>query len=152
MTKINTIITGHGNFASGIGSSLKLLSGEHDEITLVDFTESMSELDLGEKLADSLQQDIPTLYFTDLAGGTPFKEAIKISIDKPDVEVVSGCNLAALLETMFNDYDNVQASFDYFSTEIKRITDGPLVKFLHNFFSSLVGCWKSIHQPRFKVR
>lgn len=109
MTKINTIITGHGNFASGIGSSLKLLSGEHDEITLVDFTESMSELDLGEKLADSLQQDIPTLYFTDLAGGTPFKEAIKISIDKPDVEVVSGCNLAALLETMFNDYDNVQA-------------------------------------------
>jgi PTS system N-acetylgalactosamine-specific IIA component len=69
----------------------------------------MSELDLGEKLANSLQQDIPALYFTDLAGGTPFKEAIKISIDKPDVEVVSGCNLAALLETMFNDYDNVQA-------------------------------------------
>lgn len=107
MTKINTIVTGHGNFASGLGSSLRLLAGQQENIKLIDFTESMDEESLSEKLKEAMVEDTPTLFFTDLAGGTPFKEAAKISIDRKNVEVVAGCNLASLLESVFVEYDNV---------------------------------------------
>lgn len=109
MAKIKTVVTGHGNFASGIVSALKLLSGEHADILAVDFTEEMNEVDLGIKLKGIVQDDIQTLFFTDLAGGTPFKEAVKISFNNDNIEVVSGCNLAALLESIFTEYSDVKS-------------------------------------------
>lgn len=36
---VGVIVTGHGNFATGILSSLKLISGEQQHIVGVDFTQ-----------------------------------------------------------------------------------------------------------------
>ena len=39
---IGIVVTGHGNFASGIVSALKLLTGEPDALEAVDFEGSQS--------------------------------------------------------------------------------------------------------------
>jgi PTS system N-acetylgalactosamine-specific IIA component len=115
---IKTIITGHGNFATGLKSALELLSGEHKEIMAIDFTETMSEKDLAVELENVSKGNVAILYFTDFAGGTPFKEAAKISVLNKKIEVVSGCNLNALLESIFKEYDSVKA----YAQDLVKIT------------------------------
>ncbi|WP_125571102.1 PTS sugar transporter subunit IIA domain-containing protein [Lacticaseibacillus songhuajiangensis] len=108
MAKIHTIITGHGNFASGMRSSVKLLAGVPDNFDFLDFTENMSEEDVSAKLDELNASGEPLLVFADLLGGTPYKCAAKLAVAHPeqDIAVVAGCNLASLLETMFDDYAN----------------------------------------------
>ncbi|GEN94070.1 PTS sugar transporter subunit IIA [Pediococcus ethanolidurans] len=121
MTKIKTIITGHGNFANGIKSSLLLLASLPENYYFVDFEESMSPDQLSETFEQILQPNEEFVFFTDLLGGTPFKEAAKLSVNNRKVEVVTGCNLGALLETIYNSYENVS---DYANDLIKISKQG----------------------------
>lgn len=115
MSHFQTIVTGHGKFATGFKGAIELLAGKQDTMTFVDFSESMNELDLGKKLSELVKDD-SVLIFTDLAGGTPYKEAAKIAFNNPKVKVVAGCNLASLLETAFNEYETLQ---DYANDLVK---------------------------------
>jgi PTS system N-acetylgalactosamine-specific IIA component len=117
MSKIKTIITGHGNFATGLAGAVELLAGNQSNYVFIDFSKEMSEEELGEKL-ESLVGKQTTLIFTDLIGGTPFKEATKIAFSKDNVRVVTGCNLASLLETIFRDYKTV----DNYADDLVYIT------------------------------
>lgn len=99
---IGLIISGHGNFASGLHTSLKLISGESNNIEYVDFEETDSIEDLRKKYFNSLQNldnCSSILALSDLAGGSPFKTLVEIKteIDKP-MEVIAGTNLPMLLE------------------------------------------------------
>lgn len=107
MSQYKTIVTGHGSFATGFEGAIKLLAGKQLNIKFIDFKEEMSEADLREKFLKAMDEE-PTLFFTDLTGGTPYKEAAKIAYKSNNVLVVSGCNLASLLETTFNNYDHLK--------------------------------------------
>ena len=108
---IGLIISGHGNFASGLHTSLKLISGESHNIEYVDFEETDSIEDLRKKYFNSLQnldKCDSILALSDLAGGSPFKTLVEIKteIDKP-MEVIAGTNLPMLLElSMTKDISN----------------------------------------------
>ncbi|MGI1819721.1 PTS sugar transporter [Lactobacillus johnsonii] len=115
MLDIETIVTGHGNFATGFKSAVELLAGVQPSIKYIDFTEGMSDVDLGKKIKSSINEK-PTLIFCDLVGGTPYKEAAKIAFNENNVQVVAGCNLASLLETIFNRYDSLS---DYANELVK---------------------------------
>ena len=52
---IGLIISGHGNFASGLRSSLKLIAGEPCNVEYVDFEETDSIEDLRKKYYISLK-------------------------------------------------------------------------------------------------
>lgn len=99
---IGLIISGHGNFASGLRTSLKLIAGEAANIEFVDFEENDSIETLKEKYSVSLNK-LNTcksiLALTDLAGGSPFKTLVEIKteIEKP-MEVIGGTNLPMVLE------------------------------------------------------
>ena len=41
---IGLIVTGHGNFGSGLTSSLNLIAGEQENYQYVDFTKEVDEL------------------------------------------------------------------------------------------------------------
>ncbi|AHJ34571.1 MAG: PTS sugar transporter [Lacticaseibacillus rhamnosus] len=118
MAKIHTIITGHGNFATGLGSSVALLAGKQENFDFVDFTEDMGEADVDAKLRSLIKPEESVLIFTDLVGGTPYKCAAKIAYEMSDrdIAVVAGCNLASLLETIFGEYSN---SEEYASALVK---------------------------------
>lgn len=98
---IGIIVTGHGNFASGLTSSLELIAGAQEKYEIVDFPQGDGVEELTQKLnaaMDSLQDTDGILVLSDLAGGSPFKTAVMCSLERKNVEVIAGTNLPLLIE------------------------------------------------------
>lgn len=96
------IVTGHGSFATGITSGLKLLAGEPQRYKAVDFLPEDSVESLTEKLAgaaERLGECDGIIIYADLTGGSPFNVAIRMKMEKGRVlEVIGGANLPAVLD------------------------------------------------------
>ena len=97
------LITGHGNFATGLKSALKLIAGEHEHIIAVDFEVQHSTDDLLKNLKaaiEGLDKSAEVLVFSDIAGGSPFKMASELKLEYKDrvIEIVAGTNLLMLIE------------------------------------------------------
>lgn len=112
MKKYNLVVTGHGHFATGMQSAIELLAGKQENIRYVNFSEDIDEKVLHQNLEKALSENNPTVVFTDLVGGTPYKEAAKIAFDSKNVYVVAGCNLASILETIYKEYDSIESYVD----------------------------------------
>lgn len=100
---IGIIISGHGAFASGIYSAIKVIAGEQTYLATCDFMEGMSTEDLTSQMEEALEAMHDTagiVFFTDLKGGTPFKVAATLSVNHPAREVLAGSNVAMLLESV----------------------------------------------------
>ncbi len=100
---VGLLITGHGHFATGLGSSLRLITGNTENIVYVDFEENHSTDTLTENLSkalDELKDCDGVLVLSDLAGGSPFKSAVECKVARPDqaIEVLAGSNLPMLIE------------------------------------------------------
>ena len=77
---VNIIVTGHGNFASGVLSSMNLIAGEQEGVVGVDFLETDSTSDLEEKIKSAIEGlSDEILILSDLAGGSPFKTGVVLS-------------------------------------------------------------------------
>ncbi len=100
---VGLIVTGHGNFATGLISALNLIAGEQDDLIGVDFKAEYSTEILEEKLKKAISkldcEEI--LILSDLAGGSPFKIAAILSqiLGDKKIKVLSGTNLGMLIET-----------------------------------------------------
>lgn len=95
------IITGHGNFATGLASTLKLVIGEQEKTFFIDFTEELSSNELNKKIENAilkLNNDEGILIFTDILGGTPFNESAILATKYQNVIVFGGTNMAMLFE------------------------------------------------------
>lgn len=96
------IISGHGSFATGLHSSVKLIAGDQPNMEYVDFYESDTTEDLEKKLVEAfnrLQECKCILVLCDLVGGSPFKTAVTLTTGKANAAVVGGTNLAMVIET-----------------------------------------------------
>lgn len=98
----NIIIVGHGNYGTGIESSIKLLAGHTEGVEFIDFLEEDTDVTLKDKISKAITngETAKTLFVCDLLGGTPFKVCVEISYEKENMEVVAGCNIGAILETI----------------------------------------------------
>jgi PTS system N-acetylgalactosamine-specific IIA component len=99
---IGIIVTGHGSFATGMTSALKLIVGDLEDYESIDFASLDGVSDLERNLAgalDRLSGCDGVLVFCDLVGGSPFKTAVSLSVQRSDVRVVAGTNLGTLIET-----------------------------------------------------
>ncbi|WP_279119358.1 PTS sugar transporter subunit IIA [Fusobacterium varium] len=96
------IVTGHGNFASGIESTMKLIMGEQEKIAFIDFKEGMTNIELSENIEKIVKEigEKRVLIFTDILGGTPFNEAAMISTKYNNIHVFAGLNMAMLFEAI----------------------------------------------------
>lgn len=110
---IGLLITGHGHFATGLSTSLQLITGINDHIVYVDFEADHSTETLTENLnkgLDALKDCDGVLVLSDLAGGSPFKAAVECKYARPDqkIEVIAGSSLPMLITaaTMIEIYDN----------------------------------------------
>ena len=100
---VGLLITGHGRFASGLGSALKLVTGNTEHIAYVEFEEEHSTETLTENLNkafEELKDCDGVLVLADLAGGSPFKCAVECKFARggQKIEVVAGANLPMLVE------------------------------------------------------
>ena len=101
---VGIIVTGHGNFASGLLSTVKLIAGEQEKLIGVDFLEENSTEVLSQNIEEAIRalgQDV--VIFSDLAGGSPFNQSVKLKMEMTDknIEVVSGTNFPMILESLF---------------------------------------------------
>ncbi|HPW52924.1 MAG TPA: PTS galactosamine/N-acetylgalactosamine transporter subunit IIA [Erysipelotrichaceae bacterium] len=101
---IGIIVSGHGNFASGLTSSVKLIAGMPDDYQAVDFVQEHSVDDLVANLNAAIENlsncKDGIIIFTDLVGGSPFKTSVEISMQRAEkIVVLSGTNLGMLIET-----------------------------------------------------
>lgn len=135
---IGLLITGHGRFAGGLGSALKLVTGNTEHIAYVEFEEEHSTETLTENLNkafEELKDCDGVLVLADLAGGSPFKCAVECKFARQGqaIEVVAGANLPMLVEgsMMMGAFDSpldlanalIQTGKDYiirFELEAKR--------------------------------
>jgi len=97
------IVTGHGSFATGITSGLKLLAGEPECYEAVDFGPEDSVDSLTGKLEAALGRLTgceSILILADLTGGSPFNVALRLKLSREEhLEVIGGTNLPVVLDT-----------------------------------------------------
>lgn len=112
---IGLILTGHGEYAVGVGHALEMIAGKQEAFKVVPFRESepMETLESNMKSAIIELQNTTEgiVVFADLLGGSPFKAAMLSATNFENVEVVVGTNLPMLIEiAMFREFsNNVQA-------------------------------------------
>lgn len=91
------VITGHGNYATGMKSALELIAGPKDNVLAFDFLKEESEEQFSLKFKD-LDKKNNYLFACDLMGGTPYKVVSRLDLNK---EILIGTNLGGLLDTVF---------------------------------------------------
>ncbi len=103
---IGMIVTGHGSFATGITSGLRLLAGEPENYEAVDFTPEDSVDTLTEKLTAALERLAGCdgiVIFADLTGGSPFNVSLRLKLSRQEpIEVIGGANLPAVIEAFMS--------------------------------------------------
>ncbi len=106
---IGIILSGHGNFASGLLSNIKLIAGEQEMVVGIDFTDGQGSAELKNSLKEAMNElGDEILVLTDLAGGSPYMNSVLLKQELSDkkIEVISGTNIPMLLEVVLGR-DNI---------------------------------------------
>lgn len=98
---IGIIVVGHNEFGKGLTSAVELIAGAPENYETVIFDETMSIEALKASIQEAvvkINADQGTLVFTDLMGGSPFKAAMLLTEQYPNLHVFTGSNLGMLIE------------------------------------------------------
>lgn len=101
-TSARAIVAGHGTFPNGLVSAAAQISGRGDR--LVAFSNvglCREEIETG--LRELLDRHNINVVFTDLPGGSATIAARRIMRDRPSLTLVTGANLATLIDFVFAD-------------------------------------------------
>ena len=102
---LGIILTGHGGFASGMEKAMKQILGEQSHFIAIDFPETSTTALLTSQLEQAvgeLDGEEGLIFLTDLLGGTPFRVASTLAMQKTGREVITGTNLQLLLEMVLD--------------------------------------------------
>ena len=120
---VGIIITGHANFALGMMSAVKLVFGSPENLKIVNFGEEASSEVLENNIKTAiheLKECDGLLCFTDIAGGTPFQVASRLSMEEAEMRVISGTNLPMLLGVLSERDDMDLRELAEYALEVGR--------------------------------
>ena len=105
------LLISHGGFAEALKESLKMITGERDDLFAIglaydDGPESFT-LKLEAKLKEMMAFE-EIIVFTDLLGGSPGNAAVAKFINNEKVQVISGMNFPMLLSTVLSEGCSVE--------------------------------------------
>jgi fructoselysine/glucoselysine PTS system EIIA component len=100
------LIATHGQFATGVKSSLDIIIGQTENLFLIEaYVEENkgieSEMDA---ILKNMGERDELIVFTDLLGGSITNQVLRSTLNR-NVHVVSGFNLALLIEVLMADAD-----------------------------------------------
>jgi mannose/fructose/sorbose-specific phosphotransferase system IIA component len=101
---VHLILAAHGTVAQGILSGAELICGKQKNISTISLMPSMGAEMFGmelQKIISSIKEEDEVLILTDIIGGTPTNQAIRKYANNKRVSIVTGLNLAMLLEAIF---------------------------------------------------
>ena len=102
MSNARAIVAGHGTFAEGMLSAVEQITGRGDFFIGVT-NRDLSAHDVEQVIRERLAASGATVIFTDLPAGSCTMAARRIQREQPGVAVVTGVNLATLLDFAFHD-------------------------------------------------
>src|SRR6185503_7629087 len=91
------IVVGHGEFAGGLVSAVGQICGMADKLVVLTMM-GMTPEDIEGTIRDHLARTGAKVIFTDLPAGSATIAARRIVKDTPGLVLVSGVNLATLLD------------------------------------------------------
>jgi len=100
------IIATHGHFAKGVKSSLDIIIGQTENVFLIEAYVNENK-GIEDELAEILKKigaDDELVAFTDLLGGSITNQVMRFTQDR-NVHIISGFNLALLIEVLMADTD-----------------------------------------------
>ena len=112
---VKIIVMSHGKMAAETVESAKMIVGELIDIAVVSMeaedglTGTQAKLDVILKMYG----DVPTLIIADLKGGTPCNVATMALGEYTQLRVLSGLNLAMLIEASVSPIDDIDELVNY---------------------------------------
>jgi mannose/fructose-specific phosphotransferase system component IIA len=100
------LIATHGQFARGVKSSLDIIIGQTENVFLIEaYVEENKGIESEmEAILENIGEGDELIIFTDLLGGSITNQVLR-STQNRNVHVVSGFNLALLIEVLMADTD-----------------------------------------------
>ena len=105
------LVAGHGDLASGLVSAVAQITGR-GELFVPLSNAGMGREQLDSVLRDTLVEAGAGIGFTDLPGGSWTIAARRVQRDQPALVVVTGVNLAMLLEYAFHEAGPARTAAD----------------------------------------
>lgn len=110
------LIASHGHFASGLKSSVDILTGMGDKIKVIDAY--VDKTDYTNKITDFIQNaKRPAVIFTDLMGGSVNQKVVLAAAKEKDIFVVTQTNLAIVMSVFL---DNEELTQEHLQELIKQ--------------------------------
>lgn len=101
MSNVRALVAGHGTFAEGMLSAVEQITGRSDLFIGVT-NRDLSAQGVEELMRERLAASGATVIFTDLPAGSCTMAARRIQREQSAVAVVTGVNLATLLDYAFH--------------------------------------------------
>ena len=98
MRGFRIVVAAHGELADAFVSAAQLICGVLHDLHAVGLRPDDSPESYAERLSAAADGDTPVLILTDLVGGTPHNVALTLARRMPAATVISGVNLAVLVE------------------------------------------------------
>jgi len=95
------IVAGHGDFAHGVVSAVAQITGR-GEVFVALSNRGLGADDIERSMRETLAESGARVIFTDLPAGSCTIAARRVQRERPDVLVVTGANLATLLDFVFH--------------------------------------------------
>jgi len=108
--EIRALVAGHGDFASGIVSAVGQITGRGNTFVTLS-NRDMSAADVERVMREQVDAGAIQVIFTDLPAGSCTMAARRLQRERPAVVLVTGTNLATLLDFVFHvDVPAVEAA------------------------------------------
>lgn len=112
---VGFILTGHGQFSTGLASAIHMVAGDTPNFETVTFDNDEAAT-FPERLSTVIEsmraQCDGVVVFCDLLGGTPFNQSMMCASQIDNVAMVCGANLPMLIEALFARMSNEAATVD----------------------------------------
>ena len=95
------VVAGHGDFAAGVISAVQQIVGTGSVFRGVN-NAALDAVGLEQAIATAVADSLATVVFTDLPGGSCTIAARRVARASPGLAVVTGANLAMLLDFALN--------------------------------------------------
>lgn len=110
MSSARAIVAGHGDFAAGLLSAVLQITGR-DDVFVGLTNQALSAQDVDRALRAAVAAGQVRVIFTDLPAGSCTVAARRLQREDPQLIVVTGVNLATLLDFVFSESpDDVSAA------------------------------------------
>lgn len=109
MSSARAVVAAHGDLATGLLSAVTQITGR-DDVFVGLSNRALSAQDVERLLRETVDAHGAAVVFTDLPAGSCTMAARRLQRERPALVVVTGVNLAALLDFTFAESDDALAA------------------------------------------